>query len=159
MLYSGPSLRPFCFKVYSAHLSKFLCLQCSLVRERQHSLTSLLVCLAYMGLARLQQWEKQFLAGTTHRALHRQWTEAQSPYFCKGVLFVSPGALAGGAGFRFGTYLVTYGAVLKECRLWRPFCYSSSALLQLARVTHKQALIFIWNPDFCGCCFRDISRL
>lgn len=73
--------------------------------------------------------------------------------FCEGCPFACPRASASGAHFRFSTYLVAYGTVLKECRLWTPsWCsLSLSAFLQLAGITKKRAYTLVWNPNFCNC--------
>ena len=68
---------------------------------------------------------------------------------CEWCYFSCPGASAWGTGFRSGTYLVTYRAVLKEGRLWMPSWPSPSALLQLTSIsgkelTHACGVWFLW---------------
>ena len=48
--------------------------------------------------------------------LQKQWTEMHPQSFCERGLFACPGALAWGAGFRFGSYQGAYGTALRECR-------------------------------------------
>ena len=55
-----------------------------------------------------------FQPGTTPKALHRQQTETHPHYFWERGLFLSSGALAPGASFRFGTHLGDYTYHLDE---------------------------------------------
>lgn len=64
-------------------------------------------------------------------------------FFSEGGLFAYLGASAGGAGFRFGTHLGTYGAALQEHRLWMFFWCHLSALPQLTSITQKRDYILI----------------
>lgn len=48
-----------------------------------------------------------------------------------------------GSPFRFGIYLVDYGAAFVECRLWTPCWHSPSALFQFTGISQKRAYTLI----------------
>ena len=82
------------------------------------------------------------------QGLSRQQTDTHPPVICEGGFLACSGAPACGAGFRFSTHLVDYGAALKECRLWIPSWHSPSASFQYLP---ERAYILVWSPDFCDC--------
>lgn len=61
--------------------------------------------------------------------------------------------------FKCGAYLVAYGAVFKEHKLWTPSLRFPSALLQLSSISQKRTYTPLWSPKFCDCHPGDISKI
>lgn len=78
--------------------------------------------------------------------------------FCEKDLFTCPGDLARGAGFRFGTHLVTSELLSGDLGQGMPSSHSPLASLQLPGTSQKRPYTLVWSPCFCNCYPGHISR-
>lgn len=99
-------------------------------------------------------WKDRPWQADTPIAFYRQQMKHVPHSVCEGVLLTCSEASVRGTHFRFGTYLMDYGAAFKKGRLWRP----SWSLLQLVGVSQKRAT---YSSGTCFCKYhpRNNARL